>query len=331
MDALAAIEHAAPRFFYLLHGEETFLVERALAVLRARLEGADRPGGWRVLWSDDAGDRLRAALDDLRSPLLFGGAAVVVVRRVEAFAAADEEWLMSALPELGASGRLVLVGGAVDMRRKLPAFCVRQGAAFAFPRVTEAAVARKWIVRIAGELGHQIRPAATDALLARSAADLGQLANEVAKVALHAGDGAAIDVSDVEAAMTVTRTHAVEELTDCLAHGDRAGASLALRDLLARGEPPIKLAAFLVSSLRRALHVAELTEQGLGIEEAAARLGAPAWLVRKNRGRGRARDLERALSAFADLDLALKSSRPAAATFEAVLLEVCAATAGSRS
>jgi len=51
----------------------------------------------------------------------------------------------------------------------------------------------------------------------------------------------------------------------------------------------------------------------------AARLGMPEWLVRRQIGRGSAAHLERAVGVLAELDLALKSSRPESAVFEAAL------------
>jgi hypothetical protein len=52
----------------------------------------------------------------------------------------------------------------------------------------------------------------------------------------------------------------------------------------------------------------------------------PDWLVGKQRGRGRARELARALVVLERLDLELKNSRPAAAVFEAALFEIVRAS-----
>jgi DNA polymerase III delta subunit len=115
----------------------------------------------------------------------------------------------------------------------------------------------------------------------------------------------------VRAVVTAARAHGVEELTDRLARRDVAGAARVLRQLLAEGEPAIKVVAFVAANLRRALHVAELAEAGLGEGEIARRLGMPPWLVAKNAGRVRAADLIRALLVLRRLDLELKSARDA--------------------
>ena len=86
----------------------------------------------------------------------------------------------------------------------------------------------------------------------------------------------------------------------------------------------MRIVAFLAASLRRALHVAELAGQGLGQDAIATRLGMPAWLVRRIHSTRSAGQLERSLAALRELDLALKTSRPAAAAFAAALAEMTA-------
>jgi DNA polymerase III delta subunit len=305
-----------------VYGEETFLVDRALAILRRRLDPDARPGTWRTVWADDDGGALAAALDDLSSPLLFGGAPVVVIRRAEALNAAQETRILDLLPALGGGGRLVLVARALDQRRKLLLACAKDGGAVPCLRPTDPAVARRWLARLAKERGHELRPAAADALIERTGLDLAQLAGDLEKVSLYAGPGVPLDAPHVERTVAATRGHAIDELTDRLSRGDLGGASRSLRVLLAEGEPPIKIAAFLASGLRRALHVAELADAGLGPDDIAGRIGMPSWMVRKNMGRASAASLEGALSALRKLDLELKSSRPAAAAFEAALFEI---------
>jgi DNA polymerase-3 subunit delta len=322
-ETLAALARAAPQPCYLLYGEEPFLVARALAIVRGQLVPPNRPGAWRVLWADEDADRLHAAIADLASPLLFGGPGVLVVRHAEALDERGQEALLAALPGLGRGAHVVLVGGAVDLRRRVFAACVRAGSAWAFPPLDlRGAEARDWAVRLARERGHEIAPAAVEELLARVGADLGALDGEIEKASLHAGPGTRLDVGHVRAVVARVRAHASEELSDRLARRDIAGALALLRRLLAEGEPPLRLVAFLASNLRRALHVAELVEAGLPAEEIARRLGMPPWLVARNVGRGTARGLAEALRTLRRLDRSLKASRPAAAVFEASLLEV---------
>lgn len=230
--------------------------------------------------------------------------------------------MLEHLPRLGEAGRLVLVAKSLDQRRKLHVACVKAGAAIACPRVADQRTAATWVATLARERGHTIGSAAVDGLLDRIGFDLGRIDDELEKLSLRMGAGTPISVEQVEALVTSTRGHAVEELTDRLARRDTAGAIRTLRGLVAEGEPLLRVVAFVTSNLRRALHVSELLATGLHEEEVASRLGMPAWLVAKQARRGSPAALEAALAALAEVDVALKTSRPEAATFEAALLAI---------
>jgi DNA polymerase-3 subunit delta len=273
------------------------------------------------VWGDDD-ERLGEALADLGAPSLFGGTTVLVVRRADALSTAREDAVIGILPGLDDGGRLVLVAKALDQRRRLHAACTKAGAAVGFARVADHRTAATWVATLARERGHAIGAAAVDALLERTGADLARIDDELEKLSLHVGAGTAIEPGHVERLVAATRLHAIEDLTDRLARRDTAGALRALRGLVAAGEPLLRVVAFVASNLRRALHVNELLASGLREDAVAARLGMPPWLVARQAGRGTPAALEDALAALAELDVALKSSRPDEATFEATVLRI---------
>src|SRR5262249_39112120 len=156
---LETLERGAPRAYYLLYGEETHLVERALSVLRRRLVPAARSDAVRTLWGDQQGDEVPGALAELGAPTLFGATHLLVVRHADALGEDVQAQVLDALTTLGSGGSLVLVARAVDQRRKLFAACLRAGAAFGFPP-PDARAATTWVVRLARERGHDVAPAA---------------------------------------------------------------------------------------------------------------------------------------------------------------------------
>lgn len=315
---LAELAQAEPRRLYLVHGEETFLVERVLAVLRLRLSAL---GEWRVAWGDDDEARVRDAFDAMASRGLFGGGATVVVRRVEAMRGPVEALVEATVADDRYEGRLVLVGGAVDRRKRWYGAARARAAEIVCAPVTDGRDARTWIERLAADRRVRLSSDAVLELTERCGMDLAVLETEIEKLAV-ADLPQPIDRETVGRLVASVRTHAVEELTDRLARGDGTGALRVLRQLLAADEPPLRIVGFLAANLRRALHVAEEQERGGSVETIAGRLGMPDWLVRRQLGRGPAARLERALTVLADLDLALKSSRPEEAVFEAALAEL---------
>lgn len=304
-------------------------MERGLSLLRRRIAG-DGPDPARTLWADTDAPAVPSALDDLASPPLFGGPQALIIRRAEALAGRDDERLLADVARVRVPACLVLVARTLDARRKLLSAFERAGDAFAFPRVTDGRILRDWVVRLARELGQDVRPAAATLLVERTSLDLAGLASEVAKASLYAGHGATIDTEHVEATAVLGRAAAVEELSERLARGDRAGVHRALHGLLAAGEPPIRIVAFLAASLRRALQVAELAGEGLGPDAIASRLGMPGWLVRRVQDSRPPAQLERALDTLRALDLQLKSSRPTGAAFDAALAAMARPTASRR-
>ena len=90
---------------YLLFGEESYLVDRALATVCGRLRGSTAVARLRV---DE--DRLVARLEEaLRTPSLFGGAASVVLTDVDALDEKAQEQVLQ-LVETDTGGHLVMVG-----------------------------------------------------------------------------------------------------------------------------------------------------------------------------------------------------------------------------
>jgi DNA polymerase-3 subunit delta len=312
------LEGATPGRIYLVHGEETFLVERTLGILRRRFAPAAE---WRVVWGDDDEERVRRALEARVSRGLFGGSTTVVVRRVEAMRGAVEGLVEAAAGDASAEGCLLLVGGAIDRRKRWYTAVRSVAEEIVCAPLDDLRDVRGWIEALAGERSLRFAGEAIAELTERCGFDLSLLDGEVEKLAL-AGLSQPITGEAVRRLVAGVRTHAVEALTDRLARGDGAGAVRVLRGLLAADEAPLRLLGFLAANLRRALHVAEEHERGAGVEEIAAHLGVPEWLVRRQLGRGSARRLEGALEVLARLDLDLKRSRPDAVVFEVALGEL---------
>jgi DNA polymerase-3 subunit delta len=267
---------------------------------------------------------VREALDALASRSLFGGAATVVVRRVEAMRGGVEAAVEEIVGDDRYEGRLILVGGALDRRKRWYATARPRATELACLPLADAREARVWIDRLAAERGVRLVADAAAELGERCGTDLALLAAEIEKLAV-AGLPQPLDRAAVERLVAGVRAHAVEELTERLGRGDRAGALRVLRGLLAADEPPLRILGFLAANVRRALHVAEEHERGASVDAISARLGMPDWLVRRQLGRGPAARLERALTVLAELDTALKSSRPEGAVFEAALAALASA------
>jgi DNA polymerase-3 subunit delta len=270
-----------------------------------------------VVWGDDDVVRVREAMEAMASRGLFGGSAVVVVRRAEAMRGAVESLVESVLAEDRYEGRLFLVATTLD-RRKRWVGAATKGIEVECAPLVDAGEVRRWVEHMAREGGVRMTADGAAELIDRCGLDLGLLSGEVEKLAVAAAEGT-IDRELVCRLVASVRAHAVEELSDRIGRGDVSGALRAVRALRADDEPPLRLTAFLASNLRKALHVAEEQERGGDAETIAQRLGMPAWLVRRQMGRGPALRLERGLAVLAELDRQLKRSRPEDVVLEAAI------------
>ena len=74
-------------------------------------------GDVRTRWGDDDADALVGALEDLASPLLFGGAPALVIRRAEALSGANEALVLESIARVSPPSCLILVARGLDGRR----------------------------------------------------------------------------------------------------------------------------------------------------------------------------------------------------------------------
>jgi DNA polymerase-3 subunit delta len=311
---------------YLFLGEEDYLIERAVGVVRRRRRGG---GGTavRVLYAGEMRVEDMAAAWETR-PLFGGGEEVVWVKRVERLSARDEGVLAAALERRDRGGTpLILSGRRLGGAGELRTFVQAHGVVAEFPRLFPWQLPQ-WVRREAKERGLALSDEAAEALVELAGPDLGAVVQEMEKISLLAGRGKRLQADEVEWAVGGgARRHSVFELADAVSRRDGRRALLVLRGVLAEGERPLALLGLFVGHLRRVWRAKELLAQGVSEAEVAAvvRLRGP----RLTAVLGQARSLSRAhlaaaMRRAADLDQALKSSRGIPAILlEDFVLELC--------
>jgi DNA polymerase-3 subunit delta len=179
----------------------------------------------------------------------------------------------------------------------------------------------KWLISRA--LHHhraKLDPLAAETLLEVTGPEFGLLDQELANLALFAGEGGQIDVAMVRDVVGGWRGKTIWELVDAAADGDTSEALRQLDRLLQAGEQPVALFGQIAWSLRRfatATRVSQETERAgrrIPLREALIQAGIPHWNQRgleraelqlKQMGRDRAGQLHQWLL---ETDLALKGS-----------------------
>ncbi len=291
---------------YLLYGDERYLVDRALATVLGRLEAQSR--ALRVRADEDG--LVPRVEEALRTGSLFGGAPVAVVLEADTLREEQQLALLALLPE-GDGAHLVLVATAPDMRRRLYATCLRNGVAFEFRRLPPPRVAA-WLREEAASRGHVLTSEAGELLVDLVGPDLRVGANEIEKLSLYVTAGKPIDAEAVGAVVGSLRARSMLELADNLQRRNLGPAIVLVRQLVAQGNQPIAIVAFVAGQVRRLLATASLRRAGLSVDDVGRRLGVSSWVAERLSEGARRYDprlLRRALLGLGAVDVTLKSSR----------------------
>ena len=169
-----------------------------------------------------------------------------------------------------------------------------------------------WIKRRAQSIGVSINEEAATLLANYIGNQLRLLANELAKLATYVGDGGTITVDDVRQLSAQVQEARIFDLTDALAQRNQKQALTILHDLLADGEPPIRLISTIITQVRSLLLVKELSQKGMRAAQIATTMGIAPFVAEKAArqvGKFTPTQLEHAYRQLLATDAALKRSR----------------------
>lgn len=176
----------------------------------------------------------------------------------------------------------------------------------------KGAAVKTWIENRARSIGVKIKPEASSMLADYIGNNLRMLANELNKLATYVGAGETIDVDDVRKLSPQVQEARVFDLTDALAERNRKKALDLLHDLLADGEPPLRLISTITSQVRSLLLVKELAADGLRVSQIVTATGMAPFVAEKavrQIGKFSSSQLEGAYRQLLATDAALKRSR----------------------
>lgn len=301
---------------HLFHGDDAF----AIAEARKKLEAAVVDPAWRdfnltVLGPDaGAGQAVQAA-----TTIPFGmGARLVIVKDPPYLAGKTEDpgvADLEALLERGmpANAHLLFLTAKADKRMKLVKAIEAAGSVREFGSPKEWQVREAlgpWVVELAEARRRRIARDAVDALLEATGGDRHRIQSEVEKLALAAPEGAPITAALVQELVSGS-DGAAFALTDALARRDVGAAFVALDQRLV-AQHPLQVLAMVTTIVRTWARIKGLAEQGLRPDAIAKETKAHPFKVGKDLEllrRWKAAQLEAALDALLEVDLAIKEGR----------------------
>lgn len=280
MDSLAFLERGARaklQPIYVLAGNEDFLKRQVRAVLKQHVlgEGNDDFGfsgyaGEQANWST-----IRDELDTL--PFL-GSRRLVVIENADSFVTQHREALEKYVGQPSATGVLSLEVktwmASTRLAKLIPEAATLDCKTPAVAKLTT------WCVQWAARFGKQLTKPAAQLLVELIGADMGQLDQELTKLAVYVGEAARIDAPDVD--LLVGRSHAANtfRIFDAIGNGQPDEALTILDQLFDMGEEPLRILGAFSFQLRRLAQAARLHQQGVPLGAALTASGVQPFAVR---------------------------------------------------
>jgi DNA polymerase-3 subunit delta len=327
---------------YLLVGEEQKLEANVVQALRNAVSKGGIPGLNEDLMQAQEID-VDTALGAARTLPMMAKRRFVLVRGLEAWEARESgdgkalapldklaEYAQNPVP----TTTLVLVGGALDKRRKLVAAARKDGYLVSCEVLSRADLPA-YIERAARERESALAPGIADLIAELSGPELGPVMDALERCCLYAGKGQAVSEEVVSECVVRLRTKTVWELVGAVGRRDSGAALAALAEVYDPQDRGLRLVGLLAWSARQLLRFDSALRDGLSPNDAAVKAGAPPFKAREladQLKRIARADLERWLETLAELDYSLKggSRRPPQAVLEHAILKLCR-SAESRS
>jgi DNA polymerase-3 subunit delta len=250
----------------------------------------------------------------------------VLVRNLDAVAAAELEALAPYLQKPCPETLLVLVGEKIDGRGKFAKLARELGFWFEAepPKPYEMPQIAQREARARGhELGGEAAAGLADAL----GADLSALDDALERLSLFVGAGQPIELGHVEQCVAHARVESIWSLVDAVSSQDAKTALVAASSLLGDREPPLRILALVVRQLRSVAKMRDALASGLKPQEAAQKAGVPPFKARDLAAAAKRFDdakLARAFRLLAQADTDLKGSKvPGPRVLERTLLQLC--------
>ncbi|MFO0683455.1 MAG: DNA polymerase III subunit delta [Sandaracinus sp.] len=309
----------------VLVGGETFLIERAVRLLRKASVG-DGPRGF----NDDlfhgsglAGAKVAAAA---RTLPMMARSRFVLVRGAQDAQAAELDALAGYVADPSPSTCFVITAEKIDGKTKL-AKAAKASKAWLSVEPLKGGLLERFATGEAKRRGHAFEGPALAALLDATGNDLAAIDDAIERLSLYVGEGHAITKDAVEATVTRVRVDSIWALVDAIAQKRTKVAMEATLSMLGDREPALRILAMVARQVRMVAKMKSGLESGLSPADAVKAAGAPPFKARELGDSARKfsdADLRRALVLLRDADVALKGSkREPEIVMEETVLALC--------
>jgi DNA polymerase-3 subunit delta len=282
MDSLTFLERAdrlPPKPLYVVHGDEDFLKRQALTAIRRLAFGPDFE---QAEYSTYPGDKatFAAVFDELKTVSFFSPVRLVVLDNADPFVTAQRSLLEKHVKQMPATGVLVLNVKNWPANTRLAKLV--DGDATIVCKAPPAAKLAAWCVGWAKTRQQkQLTAPAASLLVELVGPEMGQLDQELTKLALYVGDGKRIDADDVDKLVGNSREADVWKILSRAGEGQTREALTVLDQLFDQGQDALRILGAVSAQLRRLAKVARLQQLGLPLSRAMDQAGILPFAARE--------------------------------------------------
>jgi DNA polymerase-3 subunit delta len=278
MDALAFLERASkskPQPIYALSGDEAFLKRQVLTALQSLLLDDADPA---FAWSSTPGDQAvwSAIRGELETLPFLSPRRVMVVEAADGFVTQFRTALEKYAAAPSACGVLVLEVKSWPSNTKLAKLVPE--AATIVCKTPQSNVISKWCaLRAKNEFGKVLAAEAAAWLIELVGPDMGLLDQELAKLAVYAGDRPDILREHVDQLVGRSREAETFKIFDAIGAGKSADALAILDRLLDQGDEPLAILGAFSWQLRRLAQIGRAVASGVWRSTALEAAGVINW------------------------------------------------------
>lgn len=274
MDSLLFLNRAARakvQPLYVVTGDDDFLKRQVLRALRVLVLGTDEDDLSLSIFPGDRAE-LATVMDELGTVSFFGPRRLVVVENADPFVSNYRAQLEKAVGRLPDTGVLVLEVKSwpanTRLARLIDADVTLVCKAPTGPKLSD------WCIRwAASRHGKQLTVPAATLLVELIGGELGQLDQELEKLAAYAGSQQRITEEDVDRLVGRSQTQEAWEIFTAIGEGKSKEALALLHRVLDQGDEPFRILGAFAIQVRRLSKVARLMQQGRSLTTALEELG----------------------------------------------------------
>ncbi|MBI2505444.1 MAG: DNA polymerase III subunit delta [Candidatus Latescibacteria bacterium] len=321
------VEGGGRGLYYLLYGEEDYERDSTCAWLVEKLAPeVAREFNLEVFHADQLS--LERLLDFYYAYPLLASHRLAVLKGCEELTIDQCRSLETVVEKPAQTTVLVAMGAKVDMRRRFFQQLARQGRAAEFRPPFDNQLPQ-WIQRHASQRGLKMDGEAVEHLRQSAGPGLRELAGELEKLALYAGEGARITGPLVDQVVGGHPQGDIFALTHAIGQRHHPKAGQLLRSLLDQGEEPGRVLWMIHRHFQLLLKAQELLRRRLPREELAGELGISSFFLDQYLDQARRcppAQLWEGMGAllWADDQLKSKAHRQEEALLELLLWRLCA-------